>query len=177
MIVLGEVPVDVDDPIYLTWKAIDKIVEVIELLGWYVLEEDDQSEWREQAGRKQVVEWYHENKTSATTAIDKLRKAIVAKAVEGTEMTSKDTTQHELNTTQRELNAAIYYTWKAIDKIEDALIYLKWMVEEGKDGKRSARALDKCMTDLFAIRDKYVKERLRIVMEDKASTMEDSGDD
>lgn len=74
------------------------------------------------------------------------------------------------DTTQRELNAAIYYTWKAIDRIEGALIDLKWLVEEGKDGKRAARALDafyKSIRDITAIRDKYHKERLRIAMEGK----------
>lgn len=73
------------------------------------------------------------------------------------------------DTTQRELEAATYYTWEAIKRITDVLIYLKWMVEEGKDGKRSARALDAfygSMRDMTAIRDKYHKERLRIATED-----------
>lgn len=95
-------------------------------------------------------------------------------------MTSQDTTQHELNTTQRELNAAIYYTWKAIDRIEDALIALKWFVEEGKDGEHAARTLDefhKSIRDIAAIRTKFYQEQLRITMEDAVSTGEDKDDD
>lgn len=95
-------------------------------------------------------------------------------------MNSQDTTQHELNTTQRELNAAIYYTWKAINEIKRALLDLKWLIHTSESGKHdnvAQKAFYEHIREISFIRDKFYKEQLRIVFESAFDAMEDKDDD
>lgn len=75
-ILLVSGPAMCDEP-FLVWQAIGAIIDTFELLGWYTLEEEDPSEWRETA-----VKWLRGDLDRIASIRDKIGEAYVSESLE-----------------------------------------------------------------------------------------------